>query len=81
MSAKLPNIELGEVGNAESIIIDMLATDGPIYAYRRQASEEIGILRIVVEFCDVGSAHRAVSRLNGATVRVRVSVIFLRVSC
>ena len=68
--ARLPGLAVHDNDKIESIIVDLLSIDGAIYAYQKQMASEAGTLRVVVEFCDVGSAHRAVARLNGATVRV-----------
>ena len=68
--ARLPALAAHDNDKIESIIVDLLSIDGAIYAYQKQLASEHGTLRMVVEFCDVGSAHRAVARLNGATVRV-----------
>ena len=70
--ARLPGLAAHDNDKIESIIVDLLSIDGVIYAYQKQLASEHGTLRMVVEFCDVGSAHRAVARLNGATVRVRL---------
>lgn len=62
-----------DTSQIEKIITDLLAIDGQIYAYQKQMASELGTIRMVVEFCDVGSAHRAVARLNGISVRVSVA--------
>lgn len=51
-------------------MLDMLAVDGVIYAFQKQLAAEAGTLRLIVEYCDVNSAARAVSRLNGTVIRV-----------
>ncbi|KFY15247.1 hypothetical protein V492_02134 [Pseudogymnoascus sp. VKM F-4246] len=69
LTAKLPGVGGIDRAKIEDIIVDLLAVDGAVYAYKKQAPTEAGTVGMVVEFCDVGSAHRAVARLNGATVR------------
>lgn len=68
--AKFPGAASFDRAKIEDIIVDLLAVDGAVYAYQKQLATEIGTVRMIVEFCDVGSAHRAVARLNGSTVRV-----------
>ncbi|KAL5351563.1 hypothetical protein ACLOAV_003423 [Pseudogymnoascus australis] len=58
--------------------MDLLAIDGAVYAHQKQAPTEAGMVGMIVEFCDVGSAHRAVARLNGATVRVSSIIVALK---
>lgn len=58
----------------EDIIVDLLAVDGAVYAYKKQTLAETETVRMIAEFCDVGSAHRAVARLNGATIRVSTRI-------
>lgn len=70
LTAKLPGAGGFDRAKIEDIIVDLLAVDGAVYAYQKQAPTEAGTVGMIVEFCDVGSAHRAVARLNGATVRV-----------
>ncbi|KFX90215.1 hypothetical protein V490_06568 [Pseudogymnoascus sp. VKM F-3557] len=69
LTAKLPGVGGFDRAKIEDIIVDLLAVDGAVYAYQKQAPTEAGTVGMIVEFCDVGSAHRAVARLNGATVR------------
>ncbi|ELR10446.1 hypothetical protein VC83_00536 [Pseudogymnoascus destructans] len=69
LTAKLPGVGGFDRAKIEDIIVDLLAIDGAVYAYQKQAPTEAGAVGMIVEFCDVGSAHRAVARLNGATVR------------
>ncbi|KFZ06983.1 hypothetical protein V501_06887 [Pseudogymnoascus sp. VKM F-4519 (FW-2642)] len=69
LTAKLPVVGGFDRAKIEDIIVDLLAIDGAVYAYQKQAPTEAGTVGMIVEFCDVGSAHRAVARLNGATVR------------
>jgi hypothetical protein len=71
LTAKLPVVGGFDKAKIEDIIVDLLAIDGAVYAYQKQTPTEAGTVGMIVEFCDVGSAHRAVARLNGATVRVR----------
>ncbi|OBT66028.1 hypothetical protein VE03_03167 [Pseudogymnoascus sp. 23342-1-I1] len=69
LTAKLPGMVGFDRAKIEDIIVDLLAVDGAVYAYQKQTPTEAGTVGMIVEFCDVGSAHRAVARLNGATVR------------
>ncbi|KFY22567.1 hypothetical protein V491_02762 [Pseudogymnoascus sp. VKM F-3775] len=69
LTAKLPGVGGFDRAKIEDIIVDLLAVDGAVYAYKKQVPTESGTVGMIVEFCDVGSAHRAVARLNGATVR------------
>lgn len=71
LTAKLPVVGGFDRAKIEDIIVDLLAIDGAVYAYQKQVPTEAGTVGMIVEFCDVGSAHRAVARLNGAIVRVR----------
>lgn len=71
LTAKLPGVGGFDRAKIEDIIVDLLAVDGAVYAYQKHTPTEAGTVGMIVEFCDVGSAHRAVARLNGATVRVK----------
>ena len=78
LTAKLPGVGGIDRAKIEDIIVDLLAIDGAVYAYQKQALTEAGTVGMIVEFCDVGSAHRAVARLNGSTIRVSSIVLALR---
>ncbi|KFY81382.1 hypothetical protein V500_11473 [Pseudogymnoascus sp. VKM F-4518 (FW-2643)] len=69
LTAKLPGVGGIDRAKIEDIIVDLLAIDGAVYAYQKHALTEAGTVGMIVEFCDVGSAHRAVARLNGSTIR------------
>lgn len=76
--AKLPGVGGFDRAKIEDIIVDLLSVDGAVYAYQKQLATETGTFRMIAEFCDVGSAHRAVARLNGAVVRVSASGVVER---
>ncbi|KFY64493.1 hypothetical protein V496_03221 [Pseudogymnoascus sp. VKM F-4515 (FW-2607)] len=78
LTAKLPSMGGFDRAKIEDIIVDLLAIDGAVYAHQKQAPTEAGMVGMIVEFCDVGSAHRAVARLNGATVRVSSITVALK---
>jgi hypothetical protein len=77
--ARLPPTGGFDRSKIENVIIDLLNVDGVVYAYQKQLATEAGTLRMIIEFSDVGSAHRAVTRLNGIVVKVSSTTNYMSI--
>jgi len=56
---------------AEAAICQLLHSHSEIFSMKQLAPLRDGVFRVIVEYCDAGAAHRAVTRLTGMAIEVR----------
>jgi hypothetical protein len=57
--------------DAETAICQLLHSHSEIFSMKQLAPFRGGVFRVIVEYCDAGAAHRAVTRLTGMAIEVR----------